>query len=396
MFKLLDLLKGSFSPPDQKQGALADPWLALAPSIDTTSGTSIGPATAMRVPSVASAVALLSGATASLPAKVYVDQAGARTADTRHPAHKLIHDQANPWTSAAALREQLTVDALLHDQGGFAFVNRVQGKPVELIRLDPTSMAIETDGTTGEPRFVSNAGVTKTIYSFRDVLHVRAPSGVAPIRLAKEAIGLALVLEQHAARLFAKGARPSGILRFEKVLGEDALKRIASGWHAAHAGGNSGRTAILEEGGQFQALSFSSVDAQFAEMRAFQIVEIARAFRVPPHMIFDLGRATWSNSEQMRQDFLTFSLMPWLRIWQDAYSRVLIDQDDRDTFTIEFVVDALLRPDTQTRAGAYQVFRSAGIMTANEIRALENLAPLPDGNSLANPYTGGAPTGEAA
>lgn len=130
-------------------------------------------------------------------------------------------------------------------------------------------------------------------------------------------------------------------------------------------------------------------------MRAFQIVEIARAFRVPPHMIYDLGRATWSNSEQQNAEFLVYSLMPWLRIWQDAYSRVLVDPLDADTFTIEFVVDALLRPDTQTRAGAYQVFRSAGIMTANEIRALENLAPLPEGNSLANPYTG-TPASEAA
>ena len=241
----LDRLKGAFSAPDRKEGPLSDPWSALAPAADTTSGASIGPATAMRVPAVASAVALISGATASLPAKIYVDDAaGARKPDTKHPAHRLIHGAANPWTSAFALREQLTVDALLHYQGGFAFVNRVQGKPIELIRLDPTSMSIETDRATGEPRFVSNAGGTKTIYSFRDVLHVRAPSGVSPIRLAKEAIGLALVLEQHAARLFAKGARPSGILRFEKVLGEDAVKRIATGWHAAHSGDNSGRTAI--------------------------------------------------------------------------------------------------------------------------------------------------------
>jgi len=342
----------------------------------------------MKVPAVASSVALISSATASLPVKVLASSADTgKEANPDHPAYNLVHRDSNDWTSAGALRAALTADALLHDRGGFAYVNRVNGKPVEILRLEPTSVSVDHDKISGEPFYVSGEGRNRKTYSYRDILHIQAPNGVSPIFQAREAIGLALVLEQHAGRLFSKGARPSGVLKFPKMLGEDAAKRIATGWHAAHAGENSGRTAILEEGGEFQALSFTSVDSQFAEMRAFQIVEIARAFRVPPHMIYDLGRATWSNSEQMNAEFLTYTLMPWIKIWEAAYTRVLLRDDERDSHSIEFVVDGLLRPDTATRASAYQVFRSAGIMTANEIRKLENLPPLPGGDDLTNPYT---------
>lgn len=354
----------------------------------TVSGQPVTPSTALRVPAVKAAVELISSTVGTLPAKVFIstDQGG-KDADQAHPAYALVHDDANEWTSAGKLREQLTIDALTHDAGGFAYANRVNGRVVEFIRLAPGTVTVEIDALTGEPRYKVGNGRAQRIYSFRDVLHVQAPGGVAPIHHAREAIGLALTLEQHAARLFGKGARPSGILKFPNKLGADVATRISQSWHAAHAGENTGRTAVLEEGGEFQALTFSSVDAQFAEMRTFQILEIARAFRVPPHMIFEMGRATWSNSEELNRHFLTYTLLPWLRTWEDAYKRVLLAPDQRGGVMIEFVTDALLSATTAQRAEAYQKFRAAGVMTANEIRALENLPALADGNSLASPFT---------
>lgn len=369
--------------------AAPEPWLFdLFTGGASVSGVAVTPATAMRVPAVKAAVELISSTVGTLPAKVFIsNDKGGKDADPDHPAYTLVHDDANEWTSAGKLREQLTMDALTHDTGGFAYVNRVNGKPVEFIRLVPGTVTVEIDALTGEPRYKVGEGKGQRVYSFRDILHIQAPGGIAPIHHAREAIGLALTLEQHAARLFGKGARPSGLLKFPNKLGPEVATRISQSWHAAHAGENTGRTAVLEEGGEFQALSFSSVDAQFAEMRTFQIVEIARAFRVPPSMIFEMSRATWSNSEEMNRHFLQFTLLPWLKAWEAGYRRVLLPAEERDGVTIEFITDALLSATTAQRAEAYSKFRSAGIMTANEVRALENLPALPDGNSLASPFT---------
>jgi HK97 family phage portal protein len=359
----------------------------------TLSGPVVTPSTAMRVPAVANAVTLISTVVGTLPSKVFSrDPKGGKSADNAHPAHALVHDQANAWTSAGKLREILTADALLHGNG-YAYANRVRGRVREFIRLDPLSVTVVASDT-GEPVYRQGTGPNMRTFSYKDVLHIACPgvshdglTGTSPIHQAREAIGLALTLEQHAARLFGRGARPSGVLKFPSKLGPDSAARIRDSWHQAHAGEASGRTAVLEEGGDFQPLSFSSVDAQFAELRAFQIVEIARAFNVAPSMLQDMGRATWSNSEQANLAFLQLTLLPWLRAWEAAYRRTLLTPTERDQVSIEFVLDDLLRADTATRAQAYASFRAMGVMSANEIRSKENLPAHPDGDTLSNPFT---------
>ncbi len=358
----------------------------------------------MRVPAVSAAVELIASTVGTLPAKVFANvDKGGKEPDTDHPAHAIVHDDANPWTSAGKFREQLTQDALLHGNG-FALVNRVDGRVVELNRLAPNSIALELDAATGEPRYRVKQGDGFATYSIDDILHIAAPvsfdglNGVAPIFLAREAIGLALTLELHASRLFANGARPGGILRFQSKLGAETAARIKAAWQSAFGSEGSGKTAVLEEGAEFQALTFNSVDAQFHEMRVFQVIEIARAFRVPPTMIFEMGRATWGNSEELRRHFLTFTLSPWLKAWEAAYRRILLPAGQSEGLTIEFVTDALLSATTAQRAEAYTKFRSAGVMTANEIRALENLPARTDGDTLASPFTtsGGSVADQAA
>jgi HK97 family phage portal protein len=373
-----------------------EPWLYELLSFGASaSGPAVTPMTAMRVPAVKAAFELIASTVATLPCKVFADvAAGGKEPDPDHPAYPLVHADANPWTSAGKLREQLTQDALLWGNG-FALANRVNGRVIELNRLAPGAVAIELDPLTGEPRY--RVKLTErdrfAIYGVGEVLHIPAPvsydgvSGVAPISLAREAIALALTLEIHAARLFGNGARPGGILKFPGKLGADVAQRIKASWQGAFGGENTGKTAVLEEGADFQPVALNSVDAQFAEMRTFQIYEIARAFRVPPHMIFEMGRATWSNSEELNRHFLTYSLLPWLKAWEAAYRRVLLPADARDGVAIKFVTDALLSATTAQRASAYAQFRSAGVMTANEIRALENLPARPDGDSLASPLT---------
>lgn len=396
---LIDLFRSRFTSDHETKSTTSgtsnpEPWLFdLFSGGSTLSGPPVTPATAMRVPAVKASVELISSTVGTLPCKIFVsNDKGGKDADPAHPAYGLVHDDANEWTSAGKLRELLTADALLHGNG-FAAAVRVNGKVQEFIRLVPGTVTVEI-ATTGEPVYKVREGRGERRYSFKDVLHVAAPAsfdgvtGIAPIFHCREAIGLALTLEQHAARLFGNGARPSGILSLAPNVSAEAFSKIKTAWQAAHDGSaNSGKTAVIPGEAQFTQLMLTSVDSQFAEMRTFQTVEIARAFRVPPHMIFEMGRATWSNTEELNRHFLTYSLMPWLKAWEAAYRRVLLPVDQREGVTIEFVVDALLSATTAQRATAYQQFRAAGIMTANEIRALENLPALPDGNSLASPFT---------
>lgn len=364
---------------------------------NTVAGPAINAATALRVPAVYSAIVLITGTIGSLPAKVFeAADGGKRTANT-HAAYRLVHDEANDWTSAGALRAALTADALLHDHG-YALANRVgDGKVQEFIRLDPRSVTIKADEITGEPVYEVREGSRLRRYSYRDILHISAPLGLAPIKAGREAIGLAKVMEQHAASLFANGARPGGVIKAKKSLGEDVKKKFAAGWNAAFGKGGAGGVAVLDEEMAYEAIDvMSSSDAEFTATRVEQVVEIARLFRIPPHLIFELSRATWSNAEEMFQAFLTLTLRPWLDAWEWAYARVLLTPEERASgYYVEFVVDDLLTANAETRANVYAQYRAMGALTANEVRAGLNRAPMDGGNTLDNPnITPGRPAGQ--
>ena len=351
----------------------------------TATGIYVSGNSALRVPAVACAVALISETIGAMPAEAHLS--ATKETAKEHAAYKLVHDEANEWTSAGQLREALTIDALLTGNGYAHVVRLSDGTPFELHRLDPASVRVDHE-PDGEPFYiVQTADQGQRRFSHRDILHVSPFGGVSPITLGREAIALALAFEQHVASLFANGARPSGIIKSDKVLDVEAKKKIAASWFSTHAGRNAGGTAILDEGMTYDQLSMTLADAQFAENRLEQIREIARVFRVPPTMLFELTRGTWSNTEEMARQFYAITLKPWLTSWAWAYARVLFTPEERAAYYVEFVTDDLLTTNAAARAGAYGQYRSMGVMTANEVRSGLNLAPLPDGNSLANPYT---------
>lgn len=188
------------------------------------------------------------------------------------------------------------------------------------------------------------------------------------------------------------------MLRLASKISDAALARIRKSWSDTHGGSeNSGRTAILEEGAEWQALSFNSVDSQFIELRQFQILEIARAFRVPPHMLFDLGRATWSNVESLGREFLVFCLQPMLRAWESALKRALLSPEERREYVIEFSEDDLTQASIADRAVAYSSLISSRVINPNEARKWERLPPYKDGEAFVNPnVTAGAPAEQGA
>ncbi|MGN6460085.1 MAG: phage portal protein, partial [Pseudolabrys sp.] len=281
-------LKNWLGLETKEASTLADPaaWLIdLFGASPATSGVSVTPATAMRCAPVRCAVRSICETVGQLPLHVYRRNSdGSKERAPDHPAYSLLHDFANDWTPAALFRESLTQDALL-DVGGFGFINRVDGRPVELHRLNPAGMTVGADPVTGEPvyQYQSGKGQTRT-FARQDILHIPSPAmpGSSLIRDGQEAIGLAIIMETHAAKLFGRGARPSGILKFQNKLDAETAKRIKASWEAAHSGSNSGGTAVLEQGGDFESLTMLSTDAQFLELRKHSIEDVARIFRVPP------------------------------------------------------------------------------------------------------------------
>ena len=358
----------------------AFPLFGIAPS---ASGVTVTAASAMRVPSVRRAVSLIAESVATLPFKTYAEN---KEAAKDHPSYALVHDWANDWTSAEELRELLTADALLTGQG-FAQVVRVEGRPVELHRMDPGAVSIEYDDF-GEPSYrVQLQTGGNAILAHHDVLHIQGLRGVSPVVLAREAIGLCIAAEQHLASFYQKGGRPGVILKHEKFLEETSKRKIIQQWHATHGEKNAGGIGILDENMQLEVVSSSHVDAQFLENRLEQIREIARAFNVPPALLYETSRATWSNFEQSHRDFITNTIRPWLARWQAAYSRALLAPDERGHLSIEAVTNDFESADLASRATIYSQFRASGIRSVNEIRALENLPPIAGGDTYENPFT---------
>lgn len=370
---------------DQKALTLTDAdALTLFGAFPTASGLSIGPGNAMRVPAVACAVGLISETIGAIPVKLY-DRASKAT-QTDHPAYRLVHDEANEWTSAAELRRDLTLDALLHGAGHAQVIRLTDGTPYELHRLEPGRVQRDQE-TDGEPFFRVSTDTGTVRLSYRDVLRVESIGGVSPITLGREAIALALSFETHIGGLFANGGRPSGVIKAKKVLDVEAKKKLAASWFNTHSGTRAGGTAILDEEMDYLPLSTTLADAQFAENRLEQIREIARVFRVPPTMLFELSRGTWSNTEQMFMQFLQVTLKPWLTDWAWAYARCLLTPEERRESYFQAVTDDLLTTDAAARATAYSQYRSMGALTANEVRAGMNLPPMQGGNELQNPFT---------
>ena len=369
-------------------------WQALIEDAGkVAAGIHVSPQSAMRCAPVFAAVRVRCETIGQLPVNLFKRKRdGGREKATDHPLHALLHDAPNFWTGASEFIEQLELDAIMTGKGGFALANRVRGQVFELIRLDPNSVTIETDAATQEPRYrVTNAEKGSTVYGWQDVLHVPIFGGFSPIRQWADAIGLCIAMEHHAGQIFAKGGRPSGILKMPGKIGKDVFERLKNSWNNGFAGEGAGSTAILEDGIDFKPLAFNSVDLQFMELRNFQLSEIARAFAVPPTLIADYGRATWSNGEQMAQHFLTFGILPRAKAWQGAIMRLLTAKERKEYYA-EFALDQLVKADIAARFEAYSKAISSRILSPNEVRAKENLPAYEGGEEFLNPNIEASPT----
>ena len=213
-----------------------------------------------------------------------------------------------------------------------------------------------------------------------DVLHIPGLGfdgvvGYSPIALEKNAIGLGIAAEEYGSRFFQNGARPSGVLTHPNTVKDP--KRLRESWNAAYGGsGNSGKVAVLEEAMTFTPISMPNNEAQFLETRKFQVAEICRIYRVPPHLVGDLEHATFSNIEHQGISFAVHTIRPWLVRIEQAVNRALFSDAEKGRFFVQFNIDGLMRGDYKSRMEGYAIARQNGWMSANDIRELENLNPL--------------------
>lgn len=393
MRQFIASLFGNSAPAPETRGeafSLDNPFIAeiLGGAGPTVAGVNVGLETALKCSASHACIRIIGETLAQLPVHLY-RKTGTddRERATDHPAYRIVAKMANPWTPAAKFRLIVATHFAAAGNGYGFIVRDNEGRPAEMIPLDSRRVAVKQNPLTLEPIYtVSTEDGQTRDYGRRDIFHVRGVGldtykGASPVNLAREAIGLAMTLETHCAGLFGRGAKPSGILKHPKTIGDTAFKRMKasfSGWYTGNA--NAGRTMILEEGLEFQQLQLSSVDAQTLEMRRHQIAEVSRFWRIPLHMLNELDRATHNNAEAMGQQFLTFCLLPILKIWCDALAVSLLTEDERETLYFEFMLDDLARADLSARMTAYATAISHGVLCPDEARAKENMPPAPDGS----------------
>lgn len=312
-----------------------------------------------------------------------------------HPLYHLLHDEPNPEMSSFVFRETLMTHLLLWGNAYAQIIRNGKNEIIALYPLMPNKMSVDRDENghlyytyyRGTDEAIKNKEFAVTLQP-SDVLHIPGLGfdglvGYSPIAMAKNAIGLAIATEEYGAKFFANGAAPSGVLEHPGTIKDPTKVREA--WMSQFGGSaNSGKVAVLEEGMKYTPISISPEQAQFLETRKFQINEIARIFRVPPHMVGDLEKSSFSNIEQQSLEFVKYTLDPWVIRWEQSIMRSLFSEDEKKKYFVKFNLEGLLRGDYQSRMNGYAIGRQNGWMSANDIRELENLDRIPaeDGGDL--------------
>ena len=362
----------------------------------TTAGKAVTERSAMQMTAVYSCVRILAEAIAGLPVHLYRHtDAGGKEKAFDHPLYLLLHDEPKPEMSSCVFRETLMTHLLLWGNAYAQIIRNGKGEVVALYPLMPNKMTVDRDDkgqlyysyqrSQEEAKTMDNGRV---ILRPSDVLHIPGLGfdglvGYSPIAMAKNAIGLAIATEEFGAKFFANGAAPSGVLEHPGTIKDP--QRVREAWQSQFGGSsNSGKVAVLEEGMKYTPISIAPEQAQFLETRKFQINEIARIFRVPPHMLADLEKSSFSNIEQQSLEFVKYTLDPWVIRWEQSIQRTLLTAEEKKEYFVKFNVEGLLRGDYQSRMNGYAIARQNGWMSANDIRELENLDRIPaeDGGDL--------------
>ena len=383
-----------FSRARDKPRKRASPWDSVSAALAfyfgaSAAGKSVTPRSALQMSTVYACVRVIAETIASLPLHVYerTDTGSVKAYD--HPLYFLLHDEPNSEMTSFVLRETMLSHLLLWGNAYCQILRNGRGHILGLYPLLPDRMTVDRD-SAGKLTYdyMTRDSVTVRLRP-EDVLHIPGLGfdgimGYSPIALEKNAIGLGIAAEEYGSKFFSNGAMPAGVLTHPNTVKNPAALRES--WNAAYGGSaNSGKVAILEEGMTFERISMPNNEAQFLESRKFQVSEICRIYRVPPHMVGDLEHATFSNIENQSISFAVHTIRPWLVRIEQSMNRALFSDKEKGSFYVRFNIDGLMRGDYKSRMEGYAIGRQNGWLSTNDIRDLENMNPVPDeegGNAL--------------
>ncbi|MGO1368518.1 phage portal protein [Senegalia sp. (in: firmicutes)] len=348
----------------------------------TTSGKTVNETTAMQTTAVYACVRILAETIASLPLHTYKSKADGKEKARDHPIYYLLSDAPNPEMTSFVFRETLMGHLLLWGNAYAQIIRDGRGKVIALYPLMPDKMTVNRS-ENGDIYYIYNKNGEEYILHSHDVLHIPGLGfdgliGYSPIAMAKNTIGMALATEEYGAKFFSNGANPGGVLEHPGVVKDPA--RVRDSWNAVYQGSsNSHKVAVLEEGMKFQSIGIPPEQAQFLETRKFQTEEICRIFRVPPHLVASLDKATFSNIEHQSISFVVHTIRPWLVRIEQSINKALFTDSERKKYFVSFVVEGLLRGDYNSRMQGYATGIQNGFMSPNDVRRLENMNPIPEG-----------------
>lgn len=379
----MNIIKSIFKSRDKPKNHIGDSVGGgrYFPFGRTWAGKSVTERTAMQTTAVYACVRIISETVASLPLHVYEYTDSGKERVFTHPLYCLLHDIPNPEMNSFVMREVMMSHLLLWGNSYSQIVRNGKGEVLALYPLMPEKMRVDR-GADGKLYYTYNTDKQGTfIFRKDEVLHIVGLGfdgliGHSPIAMAKNAIGLSIAAEEYGSSFFSNSGTPSGVLEHPGVLKEP--EKVRDAWNDAYGGSrNAHKVAVLEEGMKFNPISINPQEAQFLETRKFQVNEICRIFRVPPHMIADLEKSSFNNIEQQSLDFVTNTIRPWLvRIEQTMFQQ-LLTEDEQQKYFVKFNVDGLLRGDFKSRMSGYAIGRQNGWYSANDIRELEDMNKIP-------------------
>ena len=383
----MSIFSGLFRSRDKPKNRVGGGWNFLFGG--TTSGKAVNERTAMQTSAVYACVRILAESVAGLPLHVYERTAnGSKSTKPSHPLYRLLHDEPNREMTSFVFRETLMSHLLLWGNAYAQIIRDGRGFPIALYPLLPDRMAVDRN-ESGELVYTYQSDKGQVKLRRENVLHIPGLGfdgliGYSPIAMAKNAVGLALATEDYGATFFANGANTGGVLEHPGVIKPEQADRLRESWQSQFGGANAHKVAVLEEGLKFHQMSIPPEQAQFLETRKFQTNEIARIFRVPPHMVGDLEKSSFSNIEQQSLEFVKYTLDPWVVRWEQSLQQALILPSEKATIFIKFNLDGLLRGDYQSRMQGYSTGIQNGFMSVNDVRGLEdmNLLTAEEGGDL--------------
>jgi HK97 family phage portal protein len=346
---------------------------------------SVTPDSALTSAAVFACVRILAETVASLPLITYTRTAKGRDRATNFYLYPLLHDSPNEYMTSFELRETLQGHLALWGNAFSQLDYDAGGRITSIFPLRPDHMR-EIRVENGQKIYHYQLPNGQFVWlDGLKIWHLKAFGdgiwGYSPVELMRNAIGLNMALEKFGSKFFANGARPGGVLEHPGQLSDKAGKNLRASWNEMHSGlDNAHKIAILEEGLKWHDVGIPPEEAQFLETRKFQLTEIARIYRIPPHMIADLEKATFSNIEQQDLEFVKYTMFPWLTRWEQSIQKHLMLERERKKYYAEFLLDGLLRGDNASRSQYYAMAKQWGWMSTNEIRQKENMNPVEGGD----------------